>query len=67
MTPFGQVTTAYQAHEGFGLGLPLSRKLAEALGGELTLKSELGVGTVVTVRLPACRSPALEHFGAAAA
>ena len=67
MTPFGQVATAYQAHEGFGLGLPLSRKLAEALDGELTLKSELGVGTIVTVRLPACRSLALKHFGAAAA
>jgi two-component system sensor histidine kinase RegB len=38
--------------EGMGLGLYLGRGLAEQLGGELTLRSHPGEGTVVTLRLP---------------
>jgi signal transduction histidine kinase len=52
MTPFGQVANPYQTHEGFGLGLPLTRRLAEALGGSFSLSSVLGEGTTATVRLP---------------
>lgn len=52
MTPFGQVASAYQVRDGFGLGLPLSRKLTEALGGDFILESELGQGTNVTLRFP---------------
>jgi signal transduction histidine kinase len=57
MSPFGQVTSAYHAHEGFGLGLPLTNKLAQALGGGLTIESVPGQGTTVTIHLP--RSSAL--------
>jgi signal transduction histidine kinase len=42
-------------HEGTGLGLPLSKSLAELHGGTLDLQSQLGVGTTVTVILPASR------------
>ena len=52
MTPFGQVTSAYNAKEGFGLGLPLTNKLAQALGGKLRIESVLGQGTTVTIHLP---------------
>jgi signal transduction histidine kinase len=52
MTPFGQVASAYHTHEGFGLGLPLSKKLAEQLGGSLSIDSQLGRGTTVTLSLP---------------
>jgi signal transduction histidine kinase len=61
MTPFGQVTSAYTTKEGFGLGLPLTNKLTQALGGELRIDSVLGQGTTVTIHLPQT-----SHFAIAA-
>jgi protein-histidine pros-kinase len=40
-------------HEGSGLGLHLSRKLAELLGGSLRVRSELGHGSTFTLTLAA--------------
>jgi len=37
---------------GFGLGLSLCRKIVEAHGGNISLTSQPGVGTVVTVNVP---------------
>lgn len=37
---------------GTGVGLGLCKKLAAALGGELHLMSEVGVGSVFSLRLP---------------
>lgn len=37
---------------GTGLGLPLSQRLAYMMGGHITVKSELGVGSTFIVRLP---------------
>jgi PAS domain S-box-containing protein len=56
LAPFGQVESAFsRKHHGAGLGLPLSRSLTELHGGALTIESEVGVGTTVTVTLPAAR------------
>ncbi len=41
--------------QGTGLGLPLTRALAEAHGAELRLDSAPGAGTVVTVTFPPIR------------
>jgi len=42
-----------KAREGNGLGLPTVRALVQALGGTIEIESAVGVGTVVTVTLPA--------------
>lgn len=39
-------------HGGTGIGLPISRRLAQALGGTLTIQSQPGVGTTARVALP---------------
>ena len=48
---FQRLHTADQ-YEGSGLGLASSKKITERLGGQLTLKSEVGKGSIFTLTLP---------------
>jgi signal transduction histidine kinase/CheY-like chemotaxis protein len=51
---FAQIENPIQRRvKGTGLGLPLSRKLAHLLGGEVQLTSEVGAGSTFSVVLPA--------------
>ncbi|MSO77024.1 MAG: hypothetical protein EXQ87_08955 [Alphaproteobacteria bacterium] len=53
---FGQIDSALnRSYEGTGLGLPLAKALTELHGGRIHLESAVGVGTMVTMWLPAER------------
>lgn len=49
------------SHKGYGLGLPLARKIIELHGGSLTLASEVGNGTTAHVTFPSSRTVAREQ------
>ena len=56
LAPFGQIDSSLSNKtQGTGLGLPLARSLAALHGGTLSIESEPGRGTTVTVRLPSER------------
>jgi two-component system cell cycle sensor histidine kinase PleC len=51
--PFEQVESQLtKSHQGSGLGLAISKSLVELHGGRMRIRSTLGKGTVVIVRLP---------------
>lgn len=52
-----------KSHRGTGLGLPLARNLVALLGGEMTVKSTVGVGTVFNVVLPLERTVTTPDVG----
>jgi two-component system cell cycle sensor histidine kinase PleC len=54
--PYGQIDSKIaQQHQGTGLGLPISRSLAELHGGSLIAESAPGEGTTMILCLPLSR------------
>jgi signal transduction histidine kinase len=59
--PFVQVERGHtRQSEGSGLGLTISRRLARLMRGDLTVRSEVGTGSVFTLWLPAVSGAARE-------
>ncbi len=46
---------------GTGLGLPISRRFCQMMGGDITVTSEVGVGSTFTIDLPAIVAEAAEE------
>jgi CheY-like chemotaxis protein len=55
--PFERLGNEQSGVEGAGLGLPLSKRLAEAMGGTLEVASTIGQGSSFWVELPPAESP----------
>ncbi|HAX80351.1 MAG TPA: hypothetical protein DCY88_32075, partial [Cyanobacteria bacterium UBA11372] len=50
--PFIQSTSSRRYNEGTGLGLPISRKFVQLMGGELTVNTQLGKGSTFKFDIP---------------
>lgn len=58
LQPFGRGQESMVSGEnaGMGLGLPISKSLLELVNGRMSIESEVGVGTTVTITLPPSRN-----------
>ena len=55
---FVQTETGKQSQQGTGLGLPITKKFVELMGGSITVNSQLGKGTIFQFNIQALASEA---------
>ena len=60
-TPFDRLDAGRTEVEGTGIGLTLSKNLAEAMGGTLVVESVVGEGSTFSIELPRVEGP-VERF-----
>ena len=66
-TPFDRLGAEQTQVEGTGLGLPLARRLVEAMNGRITVSSNPGKGSVFSVHLRVAEGPLVAAAGDIAA
>ncbi len=58
--PFRQTKSGKRATEGTGLGLPISRKFVRLMGGDITVTSKVGHGSVFAFDIPVTETKATD-------
>lgn len=66
-TPFAQLHSGTQKNAGVGLGLSITYKLARAMGGDISVVSEEGKGSLFSLAFPAAPAGEIEADDSAAA
>ncbi|MCP4693960.1 MAG: response regulator, partial [Desulfobacterales bacterium] len=61
--PFVQTRTGRESREGTGLGLVISRRFVQLMGGDIKVKSEGGRGTTFTFHIQAGAADAADDHG----